>query len=78
MRFVLGKHQDLTQTGVQTVNQGEIDNAVFAAEGDRRLGAVGGERFQTGAMAAGQDHRECFVEHSNLSSCRCPVKRLTA
>ena len=45
--LVLGQHQDLANVGVDAVREGEIDDPVNAAERDRRLGTVPGQRLQT-------------------------------
>ena len=46
-RLVLGEDEDLAHAAVEAVGQREIDDAVDAAEGDGRLGAVPGERLQS-------------------------------
>ena len=48
----------LSQSGVQAVAQGEIDDAILAAERDGGFGAMFGQRLESLAFAAGEDHRE--------------------
>ena len=43
---------------VHEVGEHEVDDAIAAAEGHRRLGAVARERMQALALAAGHDHAE--------------------
>ena len=56
--LVLGEHHDLQEAGVGQVGQGEVDQAVVAAEGHSRLGTVQGEGQEALAFTAGQDYRE--------------------
>ncbi len=56
--LVLGQHDDLEEAGVGQVGQGEVDQAVVAAEGHGRLGPVEGQGHQPLALAAGQHHRQ--------------------
>ena len=46
MRLVLGQDQDPAQTGMDTVAEGEVDDAVPSSEGYRRLGPVSGQGMQ--------------------------------
>ncbi len=50
-RLVLGEDVDLAQIGVDAVGEGDINDAVDAAEGDSRFGAVAGERIKPLACA---------------------------
>ena len=50
---VLGQHAHGVEAGVDAVAEGEIDDPVLAAEGNGRLGHVGGEYAQPAALAAG-------------------------
>ena len=50
---VLGQHAHRVEAGVDAVAEGEIDDPILAAEGDGRLGHVGGEYAQSAALAAG-------------------------
>ena len=52
---VLGEDVDAADAGVEAVGQGEIDDAVDAAEGDGRLGLVPGQGKEALALAAGHD-----------------------
>ena len=56
--LVLREHHDLAVAGVDQVRQREVDEPVVAPEGDGRLGAVGRQRCQALALAAGQDDPE--------------------
>ena len=55
-RLALELNQDIDgiNTGINQVTQHEIDNAVAAAEGHRRLGSFLGERIEPGAFSSGQ------------------------
>ena len=55
-RLILGEDSHGVNAGVDTVGQGEINDAVFAAKGDGRLGSVLGQNLQTAALAACQKH----------------------
>ena len=48
----LGQHIDRAQPGIQTIADGDIDNAIFATERYGRFGAVLRQWEQTGAGAA--------------------------
>ena len=52
--LVLGEDVDVAQVGVDAVGERDVDDAVIAAEGDRRLGAVARQGIQAFARAAGQ------------------------
>ena len=52
-RPILGEDAHRVEAGVDTVAEGEIDDPILAAEGDGRLGHVGGEYAQPAALAAG-------------------------
>ena len=56
MGFVLRQHQDLANSGIDTIGETEIDDAILATEGCGRLGAVQGEVLQT--LAAPPRHDE--------------------
>ena len=57
-RLVLGEHLHLVDAGVDEVREAEVDDPVAAAERDRRLGALAGERLEPGPGATGENHRE--------------------
>ena len=44
MGLVLGEHDHLAVFGIHQIAQREIDQAVHAAEGDGRFGAIPGQR----------------------------------
>ena len=56
--LVLREHDDPVIAGVDQVRQREVDQAVVAAEGHRRLGPVQRQRRQALALAAREDDRE--------------------
>src|SRR2546427_541896 len=56
--FVLDQDDDVAQPGVDAVAEGEVDDPVFAAEGDGGLGAVRRQRVEALAPPAGQNHGE--------------------
>ncbi len=61
--LVLGEHLDLAQPGVDEVGEDEVDDAVAAAERDRRLGPLVGERPEAPPLPTRQDHHQnarCF------------------
>ena len=71
MRLVLGQHADPQIPGVDEIGQHEIDEPVGAAERNRRLGPVGGQRVQPLALPAGEDNAQHvwqFPHGSNLSA----------
>src|SRR5690606_26317513 len=55
MRLVLREDAELADAGVDQVGQDEVHETVRAAEGHGGFGAVGGERHQPFALAAGED-----------------------
>ena len=58
VRLVLGRDRDAADAGVDGIRQREIDDAGFAAEIDRGLGAPVGQLQQPAAATAGQDERQ--------------------
>ena len=71
MRLVLREHADSQVSGIDEIGQHEVDQPVRAAEGNRRLGAVGRQWIQPLALPAGQDdaqHVWQFPHASNLSA----------
>jgi len=58
LRLVLHEDVERRHVRVHEVRQDEIDQAMTAAEGYRRLRALARERLQAIAAAAGHDHRE--------------------
>ena len=61
--LVLREDEDTAEAGVDAVGEGEVDDAIEAAEGDGWLGAVASERLQTGALAAGENQGKDIVKH---------------
>jgi len=51
----LGEDIDGVDSGINEVAENEIDDAVFAAEGDGGFGAFAGERKEAGSFASGED-----------------------
>jgi hypothetical protein len=58
VRLVLREHDDLAQPRVDEVRQGEIDEAVSAAEGNRGFGPVRRQGHEPLALATGEDDSE--------------------
>ena len=54
-RLVLGEDEDFAQVGVEAIGQGEVDDSINSAEGDRRLGTIAGQGFESGPSTAGQN-----------------------
>jgi hypothetical protein len=65
MRLVLNEDGDFSEPGIQTIAQGEVDDAVLASERDSRLGALFGERKEPLTLAAGENHREDIFHAAN-------------
>jgi hypothetical protein len=57
MALVLGQHDDAPLATVHEVGQRKINQPVMASERDGRLGPIAGERHESPALAAGEDHR---------------------
>jgi hypothetical protein len=57
VRPVLSQHRDPVQIGVDRVRERKVDDAILAAERNRRLGALLAENTQAAAFAASQDQR---------------------
>ena len=64
--LVLGEDQRLADVAVEAIGEREVDDAIDAAEGHGRLGAVAGQRFQPRPLAAGQNHRENFLHVDSI------------
>ena len=81
--LVLRQHDDLVVVRVDQVREREVDQPVVAAERDGGLGAVGGQRGEALALAAGQHHRQDLA-HPRISCasamicsrCSSPLKAL--
>ena len=81
MRLVLRENADPQIAGVDEIGQHEVDQPIGAAEGNRGLGPVGGQRIQPLALTAGQDNAQHvwrFPHGSNLTAAanRCQGKHL--
>ena len=82
--LVLRQHHDLVVVRVDQVREREVDQPVVAAERHGGLGAVGGQRREALALAAGQHHRRapCSCRGSPArrsmicSRCSSPLRRL--
>ena len=61
--LVLREHHDLAVAAVDQVGQHEVDEPVDPAERHGRLGAVGGQRHQALALAAGEDDGQDPIRH---------------
>ena len=68
--FVLGQHGDLADAGVDAVRQGEVDDPVDAAEGDRGLCPMDGEGMEPFSFAAGKDHSQ-YIHMQGFSCAIC-------
>ena len=62
-RVELRQHEDAADVGVQAVADRDVDQAVLAADRDRRLRAVLRERKQARALSAAENDRQNFVVH---------------
>ena len=61
--LILGKDTDGINVGVDAVGQREIDDTIFTAERYCRFGELLGQRVQTRALTACQDHCDHFFCH---------------
>ncbi len=61
-RLVLGGDENVSESRVDAIAEGEVDDAVRAPEVDGRLRAVFGQRVQPLACAAGENDDEAVVE----------------
>src|SRR5208337_352848 len=71
--LVLRQDVHAAQAAVDAVAQGEVNDAIAAAERDRRLGAVARERVQALALPAAEDDDQSFSRHGLLLTLR-PAK----
>ena len=60
-RLILGQNAHCIDAGVDTVREGEVDNAVFSAKGDCRLGGLFRQDLQAAALTTGQQHGNCAL-----------------
>ena len=70
--LVLGEYAHGVDAGVNAVGQREINDAVLAPKGNRRLGGVLGEHVQAAALAAGQEHGDALF--FTLEQVELPLK----
>ena len=61
--LVLGQDEDLAEVAVDAVGEGEVDDAVDAAERDGGLGSIAGQGFEPGPSTAGQHDRQDISQH---------------
>jgi len=66
-RLILGQHAHRVDTGVDTVGQGKVDDAVLPAEGYRGFCHMAGEGVQPGPLPACQQHGNHFFFHTDKS-----------
>ena len=83
-RLVLRQDKDAAQAGVDAVGKRDVDDAVDAAEGHGRFGAVAGERIEAFACASGEQDSERIFHHwhtvigTRIDAAqrgRCPTQR---
>jgi hypothetical protein len=60
--LVLGEDVDLAQAGVDAVGEGDVDDAVVAAERDCRLGAIAGQWKEAFSGSSRKQNSKC-VSH---------------
>jgi hypothetical protein len=63
----------MTQVGVEAVGEGDVNDAVDAAESHRRLGPVAGKRVEALSGAACQKDPESIFHHFASDSARMRV-----
>ncbi len=67
--LVLSQDVDPVEPGVHQVRQHEVDDSISPAEGDRRLGAVQGQRSEAAALPTGEHHGHDIVgRHASSAS----------
>lgn len=66
MGLVLDEDGDFSKPRVEAITEREIDNAIFPAEGNRRLRPMLGERIKTLALPARQHHGENVLHRGEL------------
>ena len=57
-RLILSQNTDGVDTGIDTVGQGEVNDTVLAAEGNRRLRGLPSQHRQAGVPGTGPTHSE--------------------
>lgn len=66
MGLVLNEDGDFSEPGVKAITERKIDDAIFPAEGNRRLRPMLGERIKTLALSACQYHGENILHRGEL------------
>ena len=66
LRVELSEHEHVPQSRIQTVTDGDVDEAIFAADGNRRLRALEREGKEARAASAAQDDRQYVVHHGEI------------
>ena len=66
--LVLDKNDNLPETGIDAVAQRKIDDTVFSAERDRRLGAFECQRLKAVASPSCQDDRQDVLQSGHVAS----------
>ena len=63
-RLILRKHADHVDAGIGAVGEGEVDDSVFAAKGNRRFGDHFGEQTQPASLSTSEQHGDApFLSH---------------
>ena len=63
---ILGQNTHGIDAGVGAVGEGEVDDAVFSAEGYRGFCHLTGQDIQAAALSAGQKHGDALFFHVGL------------
>src|SRR5439155_24720390 len=66
VRFVLDQDDDLAQVRIHAVAEREVDDPVLPAKGNGGFGTLIGQRMQSLAATARQDHREDVLHKSGI------------
>jgi hypothetical protein len=56
--FVLNEDSNFSKPGIEAIAERKIDNPIFPAKGNRRLGSMFGEGIQTFTLPTREDHGE--------------------
>ena len=62
----LRQHVNRVQAGVNEITENEIDNTIFATEGDGRFGALLGKRIKAATFAAGENNSQYLESHGKV------------
>src|SRR5437764_14398297 len=76
--LILSQDVNAAQIGVDAVGKGDINDAVNAAEGHGRLGAVARERIEPLSSSSSQQNSERVFHFALLGCSRHPMKATTA